>query len=231
MSKRSDILNGSEATLKSYGLVYTEVLGWVDLGHAQGLDIKALMSQFEAGENGSQPYYDVKYFQGMWKFKKKVGISKYIVWRIKKGTTLYERYSIALAMMMKVAFRFENLQDSFPFSTITDSGFSGEDLVSDLLGFYRAIYNKNYFPELRPVSKESALKRWDFYGPIGSFKNKTFRPMLFPEPDKYPNSRPYWGFLPSFMLTIKPYSRFTSDKVGIAVEDGTEIHNNYFNGD
>lgn len=163
--------------------------------------------------------------------QKNIGISKYVVWRIKKGTTLYERYSIALAMMMKVACRFENLQDSFPFSAITDSGFSGEDLVSDLLGFYRAIYNKNYFPELKPVSKEDALRRWDFYGPIGSFKNKTFRPMLFPDPDKNPNVRPYLGFLPSFMLTIKPYSRSTSDKVGIAVEDGSEIHNNFFNGD
>ncbi|EIS28458.1 hypothetical protein YPPY54_1978, partial [Yersinia pestis PY-54] len=60
------------------------------------------------------------------------------------------------------------MQASFPFNLVTDSGFSGEDLVSDLLGFYRVFSIPSPFEILRPVSKEEALKRWDYYGPIGS---------------------------------------------------------------
>lgn len=36
MSKRFDITDGSFATTKKQGLIYTEELGWIDLGHAQG---------------------------------------------------------------------------------------------------------------------------------------------------------------------------------------------------
>lgn len=96
MSKRTDILDGRQAATESYGLVYTEVLGWIDLGHAQGTDIRALLT----------------------------------------------------------------------------------------------------FKMLRPVSKTEALKRWDYYGKIGSFKVNDFIPLLFPEPEKFPNSQPRYGLLP-----------------------------------
>lgn len=224
MSKRSEIVDGLTATASKSGLIYSEVLGWVDLGHAQGDDIRKLISQFEAGESGEKPYYDVKYFQDMWKFKKRMGTSKYTVWRIKKGVSRGERFSIMLAMMMKVAYRFEGLQSRFPFNFLTDSGFSGEDLVSDLLGFYRVIDGIHYFSELKPVSRDEALKRWDFYGPIGSFKNESFRPLLFPNPAKNPNARPYFGVLPAFMTRIKPYASVPSERVDIVVDDGTGLH-------
>ncbi|MBP2196908.1 hypothetical protein JOJ88_002344 [Pantoea cypripedii] len=45
MSKRSEIFEGADAAHTNYGLVYTEVLGWVDLGHAQGEDIRKLMNR------------------------------------------------------------------------------------------------------------------------------------------------------------------------------------------
>ncbi|POY55599.1 hypothetical protein F018LOC_01531 [Pectobacterium versatile] len=224
MSKRSEIVGGSTATTNKSGLIYSEVLGWIDLGHAQGDDIRKLLPQFEAGESGGKPYYDVKYFQDMRKFRKRVGASKYTVWRIKKGVSRSEQFSIALAMMMKVAYRFEGLQDGFPFNFFTDSGFSGEDLVSDLLGFYRVVDGIHYFSELKPVSRDEALKRWDFYGPIGMFKNESFRPLLFPDPDKNPNARPYFGVLPAFMTRIKPYASVPSERVDIVTDDGTGLH-------
>ncbi|MEH0835070.1 hypothetical protein OI450_06660 [Pectobacterium cacticida] len=224
MSKRSDIVEGVTASTLIYGLVYTEVLGWVDLGHAQGGDIRRLLLQFEAGERGNQPYYYVKYFQDMQKFRKRIGIAKHTVWRIRKGVSRRERLTIALAMMMTVARRFESLQAGFPFNLLTDSGFSGEDLVSDLLGFYRVIDGIHYFSELKPVSRDEALKRWDFYGPIGSFKNESFKPLLFPDPDKHPNARPYFGTLPAFMTRIKPYLSAPSERVDIVVDDGTGLH-------
>lgn len=49
MSKRSDILDEplkAEQSPNSYGLIYTEDLGWIDLGHARGSDIKTLFQHF-----------------------------------------------------------------------------------------------------------------------------------------------------------------------------------------
>ncbi len=107
MSKRSEIIDGSKSAYSKYGLVYTEVLGWIDLGHAQGMN---------------SPYNLVR-------------TGKFITWRIRHGRPWHERQSIALAMMMTLARKFEALQATPPISFLTDSGFSGEDLVSDLLGF------------------------------------------------------------------------------------------------
>ncbi|WP_338327840.1 hypothetical protein [Rosenbergiella epipactidis] len=93
MSKRSDIIDGNRAVTEKYGLVYTELLGWIDLG----------------------------------------------------------------------------------------------------LGFYRVISNYDPLLMLRPVSKEDALARWDYYGKIGNWKNKKFQPLLFPDPKKkYPPAAFPW---------------------------------------
>lgn len=223
MSKRSDIIDGSNAAKVPYGLIYTEVLGWVDLGHAQGTDIRTLMSKINDGESSTQNHYDVTYSQSMVDPSHTVKVGKFITWRIKRGRPYYERQSIALAMMMTLARKFEAFQDTFPNNLVTDSGFSGEDLVSDLLGFYRVMSIQNPFTMLRPVSKDGALKRWDHYGPIGSFKNDSFSPILFPDPDKEPHAKPRRGVLPNFMQTIRPYNDFSSGNVAIATSDGSFI--------
>ncbi|MEX9251693.1 hypothetical protein [Pseudenterobacter timonensis] len=56
MSKRRDIIDGREYG-SPYGLIYTEVLGWIDLGHAQGKDIKKLLWNINAGESSGREYY------------------------------------------------------------------------------------------------------------------------------------------------------------------------------
>ncbi|QGY30561.1 hypothetical protein [Pantoea cypripedii] len=223
MSKRSDIVDGRQASGLKYGLIYTDVLGWVDLGHAQGTDIKILMNEINYGESCSQDYYNITYSQSMVDPLKKIKTGQYIKWRIKRGRPYHERQSIALAMMMTVAQKFEAFQQAFPFNLLTDSGFSGEDLVSDLLGFYRAISVSNPYPLLHPVSKEEALRRWDFYGPIGKYKNETFLPILFPDPLMFPNAKPYKSQLPSFMKTVTPYNDFQSGNVAIFCRDGSFI--------
>ena len=136
-----------------------------------------------------------------------------MTWQIKRGRDYFERQRIALAMMMAMAQRFESFQGSFLNNLLTDSGFSGEDLVSDLPGFYRVVSIQNPFPQLRPVSKEEALKRWDYYGKLGSWKNETFQPLLFPDPEKFFHTRPRKGVLPPFMKTIRPYDNFSSENV------------------
>ncbi|MBT0724867.1 hypothetical protein HH682_10595 [Rosenbergiella sp. S61] len=213
MSKRSEIIDGIYAPSRPKGLVYTEVLGWVDLGHAQGTDIRNLLSQITQGESSTKEFYDLRYSQGMSGLLGQVRTGKVMIWRIRRGRPYWEQKSIALAMMMHMARKFEAFQGNFPNNLVTDSGFSGEDLVSDLLGFYRVVSVQNPFSMLRPVSKEEALKRWDHYGKIGSWKNETFQPLLFPDPAKNPHARPYNGILPPFMRTIVPYNDFLSGNV------------------
>lgn len=213
MSKRSEIGDGFGAASRKTGLVYTEVLGWVDLGHARGVDIVKLMLQIEKGERSFAKYYDVTYGQGMTAPFKMMRTGKMVTWRIKRGRPDWEQKSIALAMMMTVAKEFERFQTTFPNNFITDSGYSCEDLVSDLLGFYRVVSTPHPFSMLQAVSKEEAIKRWDYYGKIGSYKVTDFTPLLFPDPGKYSNPRPRNGTLPSFMKTIVPYTDFLSGNV------------------
>lgn len=213
MSKRKEIIDGRDASSAKFGLVYTEVLGWVDLGHAQGTDIRALLRLMAQGESSGKEFYDVRYSQGMTSPFGLLRSGKMMTWRIRRGRPYWEQKSIALAMMMGMAHRFEAFQGSFPNNLMTDSGFSGEDLVSDLLGFYRAVLVQNAFGMLRPVSKEEALKRWDYYGKIGNWKNKTFQPLLFPDPERFPHLRPHKGSLPQFMRTVVPYNDFLSGNV------------------
>ena len=222
MSKRDEIIDGHQSHL-AYGLIYTEVLGWVDLGHAQGTDIKKLLQMIDDGERSGKERYDITYSQSMVDSTRTLKMGKYVTWRIKSGRGDKERKRIALGMMMMTARRFEALQASFPVSLITDSGFSGEDLVSDLLGFYRVATIMPPFKMLRPVSKGEALKRWDYYGKIGNWKNDTFTPLLFPDPAKYPGARPRKGVLPAFMTSITPWTDFSSDVVNITCVDGSYI--------
>jgi len=64
MSKRSDILDGRQSHLQ-YGLIYTEVPGWIDLGHARGSDIEDLIRKINHGETSGKERYDVTYSQSM----------------------------------------------------------------------------------------------------------------------------------------------------------------------
>ena len=65
MSSRSEIIDGRLAPKSFYGLIYTEVLGWIDLGHAQGTDIRKLWAQMLHGESQSGTTYDITYQQSM----------------------------------------------------------------------------------------------------------------------------------------------------------------------
>jgi len=215
LSNRREILYssrfGSENGIR-HGLLYSGVLGWLDMGHARGDDVRKLMAQFTTGEAGSESYYRVRYEQTM-------GISRFATgrfnaWEIKKGRTLKERQCIALAMMMSTAVAFENWQSMPWFSWYTDSGFSGEDLVSDLFGFYKVNFPRIYWGELKIASKESALRRWDHYGPIDRYKNTVFLPLLFPDPiEKFTCPRPYKGQLPRFMKQVMPYKFTPNDDI------------------
>ncbi|AOQ01281.1 MULTISPECIES: hypothetical protein [Enterobacter] len=226
MSTRAEIKDGAQFDVLRRGVVYTEVLGWVDMGHARGSDIMELKSQFIAGELSGKPSYMVMYRQDMHfvKFNSQFGVGKFSRWEIKRGRSTEDINRIMLAMMMNTAARFEGLQSLRAFSWYTDSGFSGEDLVSDLFGFHRAIMPGRYGYRLKPVSYDAAVRRWDHYGAIGSHKNRGFRPILFPDPeDPCVRHQPYTVNLPHFMTWLKPWDDFSSGNVKVITDNGTSL--------
>lgn len=174
MSTRREIKDGALFDVLDRGSVYTEALGWLDMGHARGNDVATLKRQFVEGERSGKPSYFVMYRQdmGVLKFKSRFGVGKFSHWEIKRGRSTEDINRIMLAMMMNTASRFEGLQSLRSFSWYTDSGFSGEDLVSGLFEFYRAIIPGRYGYRLKPVIYKSAVRRWDYYGAIGSHKNR-----------------------------------------------------------
>ncbi|MFE8100850.1 DUF4056 domain-containing protein [Brenneria goodwinii] len=208
MSKRSDILEdpfNAKLSSQSSGLIYTEELGWIDLGHARGADIVDLLHKFRTGESGSKDTYRIRYNQMMFIGHRSIGTGRFVEWEIKRGRTNSEIESIALAMMMHTSYNFEYWQTHF--SWFTDSGYSAEDLISNLLGFYYAISSQNYLFNLKAVSQEAAFRRWDYYGTLGQHKNKSFFPLLFPDP-QIPGIKhqPYFGKLPVWMQRIIPFT-------------------------
>ncbi|MDC9597119.1 hypothetical protein [Xenorhabdus anantnagensis] len=217
MTKRSDIENGR--------LVYTEKLGWLDLGHANGDDARKLMISLALGdETTNKSHFIVRYVQYMGRGRS-LGTSIKTRWRVRRGLSLYDKKRVALTIMIYTTHSFESYQDSFPFTLISDSGYSGEDLLSNLFGFYQAINGINYLPQVGVVSKEKAYKRWDYYGAIGKYKNKSFKPLLFPDPEKYPNNTiPYNVPLPSFLNTITPISDIKTGQDIMFIEDASWIN-------
>ncbi|CNC21210.1 hypothetical protein B7R74_20475 [Yersinia pseudotuberculosis] len=206
MTTRADINRGR--------LIYTEHLGWIDLGHAKGGDARNLWGQLinETTNPLIKDYFLVNYSQSMSKYHVRTGIQAQ--WKIKKGLSIETKRSIALSMMFYVSLKFEGLQSNSLFSRITDSGFSCEDLVSNLLGFYSVVLPRDYMSLIRPKSREYALKIWDYYGSVGKYKNNEMKAYIFPDPEKFPNNAyPYKRSLPSYLSSIKPFSSYESDIV------------------
>ena len=65
MSKRFDITDGTFATTKKNGLIYTEELGWIDLGHANPAGAEKLWFEMIRARGGDSEFYEVNYHQSM----------------------------------------------------------------------------------------------------------------------------------------------------------------------
>jgi hypothetical protein len=100
---------------------------------------------------------------------------------VQHGLTVDEKKSVALAIFVEISLRFERLQQFAEWIGIGKSGFSQEDLVSNLIGFYIAIGEISTPVALRacqPVSATTALGIWDREGAVGDNKNYSFTPQL-----------------------------------------------------
>ena len=169
-------------------LAYTCNCGWVDTSHATdpgdrpyvgAKDLWKQVSQ-EKGKASSQGGgYQVVYAQDAYigTLDRRVGgFGSYFV---RYGLSLGQKKSVALAIFQEVSFNFESMQGLAIWS---DSSFSQEDLVSNLLGFYSAVEGKtfNYYMGIcGKVSQNGTLEVYRQHGSPGSKKNKKFEPILY----------------------------------------------------
>jgi hypothetical protein len=185
-----------------YGLIYTCKLGWIDLGHAIPDNANILWNKIlnETGEksrNGKG--YKVSHYQEMrkWILSKRFEKDYYI----KLGLNKEQKESVALSIFKEISIGFEDMQGDF----LLESSFSGEDLISDLIGFYRALRpDKDYIALSQPVSKAAALQIWDKFGSVGQNKNRSFGVPLYPCSEcQISPQGPAKSPLPGWLDTIK----------------------------
>jgi len=184
MLKRTDIVDGPGSVFKDYGLIYTCLSGWVDLGQARPAKVRSLWSKLvgEAGQRSRKhPGFKVQYSQPPSRYSKNITKNYYV----RSGLSSVERESVALAIFMEVTYGFQTVQTEFPYGWTTDSGFSAENLVSNIIGFYRAVRpGRDYISMCQPVSKEAALQVWDAQRGAGGEENDLGCPVFVFEPTK-----------------------------------------------
>ena len=174
MTDRGDIEKGK--------LVYTKLCGWIDMGHANpksstlptrgaaNLLNAIIHEQGQRSKNGL--YYKIQfdmkgYFAGVY-----FGPDSTLL-AVKSGLSIKEKQELALYIFLNKSTQFEHHQDtSFANLGATfigkgGSGFSIEDIPSNLLGFYRAMHpDTDYLSLCQPVSQLGAQRIWDTYGGV-----------------------------------------------------------------
>lgn len=171
-------------SIESGRLVYTCNCGWIDVGH--------LTSSARPHASAMYLWHDILNERGLTignqrdrhviGYKQRMArlgmASEYFrAYWIKRGLTITQKKSVALSIFMEVSYGFENLQRTM--SLFTDSGFSEEDLVSNLVGFYIQTSGFDWRSSCKPVSKSASRAIWDANGPVGARKNKTFKPNFY----------------------------------------------------
>jgi hypothetical protein len=211
MSHRSDVANGR--------LVYSCNCGWIDVIHA-GLGVYARADDPEIGQRnlwrqlvdeswkaplglGKQPAFLVHYRQFMRKWLVTAGHrASYLV---RSGLPLERKKAIGLRILLDASAKFERLQAGIPFGLISDSGFSGEDLVSNAIGYYRVVHNMSdgaVHAACKTVTKAASLAIWDAYlrDGIGSHKSHSFSAPRYYKCDEC-HERPAF---PALFCGVKP---------------------------
>jgi hypothetical protein len=209
MAKFAEIVDGGTPNIDNLrnGLVYTCRCGWIDLGHARPDNAARLWDTIntETGEGrvgGLWYRVDFKESMGRWG----VTASESGSFAVRRGLSRKEKESVALGIFLGVSDRFESMQNSWPWRLGTDSGYSAEDLVSNLVGFYRAVRpGIPYISHCGPVSKQAAETIWRTYGAVGTLKNRFATPYLFPCAECGSSAGgPMSAILPPFLSTINP---------------------------
>lgn len=155
MGTRQNVVDGR--------LVYTCNCGWIDTDHAapraRGMWI-TLNNEDGKPVHGHRDFFEIHY-------KEMLGPLTFAEGRyyVRKGLSLAQKQSVALAIFREVSHEFESRQSMAPnlpqVNRLRDSGFSVEDLVSNHIGFYHAVTNRPTIPMCRPVSPAEGVRIWD----------------------------------------------------------------------
>jgi hypothetical protein len=181
---------------EKFGIIYTCNCGWLDRGHSYtgsarppvGTDNlwKSIFNETGLPDTlGRLPAYVVSYRQDAVKkvlgMKLYPGLTKHYV--VRRGLPAIQKQQVALAIFQEVSLGFEGLQDSWLARKLTgtDSGFSEEDLVSDLIAFHKTLNPRLDVDALcQPVSVQASREVWKASGPVGQNKNRDFKPRFHP---------------------------------------------------
>jgi len=178
-TKRTDVSAGKA--------VYTCNCGWIDFGHANSSPrIQSLINSVKGGQGTRSEFRDgfkVRYQQcsGGWGARV-CGGGNYFV---PDGLSAEEALGVALGIYLDASWKHETEQASWPVNWFTDSGFSEEDLVSDLIGFYmtaKGLTQKQIRDLCGALSVQQSLKIWDDSNGLGKNRNKDRRPVYHTTP-------------------------------------------------
>jgi len=181
----SDALGLAKRYLVGDTLFYSCNCGWIDTGHMRAENAQEILDKVRANkgkESLTRLGFLVEHSQraGVKKFGVFVGYTVTGEYFVRYNLKPDEQVSVALGIYKEVSEMFERRQSGRVQDWFTSSGFSGEDLVSNLLGFYRAVkgYTKDQILALcKPLSKEGSLKIWDANGGIP--KSRNWKPVFY----------------------------------------------------
>lgn len=116
MTTRSDIIDNSDRYITRNtpkGLIYTENLGWIDLGHANPTGAERLWQQMVMPRGGDDTWFEVNYDQSMSTNLFGVGIIAGVYRRfvVRRGLSEHVLQGVALSIFMGTSHQFESLQD------------------------------------------------------------------------------------------------------------------------
>lgn len=154
-------------------LIYTCNCGWIDLGHVNPSGAKKLLADVKAA--AAKPQGDwVHYNQTAWG----IPITGGAYW-VHGGISPAMQESVALTIFQNTSQSYEGVQEFFGSS----SGFSEEDLVSNIIGFNAAADGKTAEQTIKEkcgkiLSKEAAIEVWNQTGGITKNRNRKWEPTL-----------------------------------------------------
>jgi RHS repeat-associated protein len=174
--------------IASNRLDYTCRCGWVDWSHVapDGVKVPTLRNMWRSikSNSGEEESYSKKGYLVMYgqNFDYPYGLGSDGItgsYFVRYNLNRDEQILVTLSIVKEVSERFEKLQQSHVYGLFSDSGFSQEDLVSDLLGANMAILDV-YDPETirkwcRDVPNFIAEDIWDKTG--GLKQIKTWEPI------------------------------------------------------
>lgn len=239
MTDRNDIAPTASGWRR---LSYTTRCGWVDWGHALPGGALELKRQIDSERGTSpllanadvrfegRPAYVLDYGQTMGPAGLRISTTRH--WVVEKGLPRTQREAVALGIFLAASHQFEQLQATPPFSWVTDSGYSAEDLVSNVIGFYSAFRNIPQV-QMREICGESSVEEsyrmWDTYlsNGLGAVKNRSTQPLLFGNNDAqgFPIQLTTIQPLPEGHHWVRPERRFIDGRM-ISIRRGINVSRN-----